>query len=173
MDKFDTSSVTSMYNMFIFATKLESLTLGTNFSFVDGTSAELFDDTDLFLDTQWTNVTTGKTFATSEDFMTQYDAATDAGTYIREPIYYEINYHLEDDEKYPYPFEPDKVFYIYVENYGPVLLYEPHKDGYTFEGWFADPEFTKPVTQIDKSIVPYGRSPREGIAVYPKFIPES
>jgi len=36
----------------------------------------------------------------------------------------------------------------YTSQMGTILLKEPAKEGYTFAGWYTDPEFTNPITQI-------------------------
>ncbi|EAG4503500.1 BspA family leucine-rich repeat surface protein [Listeria monocytogenes] len=98
VSNFDTSKVTNMMNMLQSTSKLQNLTLGSQFQFV-GTNAKLPDPTPTAKYTgEWQNVGTGTVdkpkgsfIGTATELMSTYDGSTMADTYVWQPMLIEVN----------------------------------------------------------------------------------
>jgi surface protein len=86
LSNFDTSNVTSMSEMFNGANQLSSLTLGENFSFVNGVEANL-PEIDAFGYTgYWEHTTIDGLVLTSTELMETFDGETMAGTFVWQEV---------------------------------------------------------------------------------------
>ncbi|EAE8308497.1 BspA family leucine-rich repeat surface protein [Listeria monocytogenes] len=98
LSNFDTSKVTNMTNMLQSTSKLQNLTLGSQFQFV-GTDAKLPDPTPTAKYTgEWQNVGSGTVnkpkgsfIGTATELMSNYTGSTMADTYVWQPILLEVN----------------------------------------------------------------------------------
>ncbi|EMY4661470.1 BspA family leucine-rich repeat surface protein [Listeria monocytogenes] len=98
LSNFDTSKVTNMTNMLQGTSKLQNLTLGSQFQFV-GTDANLPDPTPTAKYTgEWQNVGSGTVnkpkgsfVGTATELMSNYTGSTMADTYVWQPILLEVN----------------------------------------------------------------------------------
>ncbi|MBC1379824.1 BspA family leucine-rich repeat surface protein [Listeria innocua] len=98
LSNFDTSNVTNMTNMLQGTSKLQNLTLGSQFQFV-GTDANLPDPTPTAKYTgEWQNVGSGTVnkpkgsfVGTATELMSNYTGSTMADTYVWQPILLEVN----------------------------------------------------------------------------------
>ncbi|EJU4176932.1 BspA family leucine-rich repeat surface protein [Listeria monocytogenes] len=98
VSNFDTSKVTNMMNMLQSTSKLQNLTLGSQFQFV-GTNAKLPDPTPTAKYTgEWQNVGTGTVdkpkgsfIGTATELMSNYTGSTMADTYVWQPMLIEVN----------------------------------------------------------------------------------
>ncbi|EAF9641424.1 BspA family leucine-rich repeat surface protein [Listeria monocytogenes] len=98
LSNFDTSNVTGMSYMFRRSSKLQNLTLGSQFQFV-GTGVALPDPTPTAKYTgKWQNVGSGTVnkpkgsfIGTATELMSTYDGSTMADTYVWQPTLLEVN----------------------------------------------------------------------------------
>ncbi|EAC4617292.1 BspA family leucine-rich repeat surface protein [Listeria monocytogenes] len=98
LSNFDTSKVADMQAMFRGTSKLQNLTLGSQFQFV-GTDANLSNPTPTANYTgKWQNVGSGTVnkpkgsfIGTATELMSTYDGSTMADTYVWQPILLEVN----------------------------------------------------------------------------------
>ncbi|MBC1376806.1 LPXTG cell wall anchor domain-containing protein, partial [Listeria sp. FSL L7-1699] len=103
LSNFDTSNVTNMTNMLQGTSKLQNLTLGSQFQFV-GTDANLPDPTPTADYTgKWQNVGTGTVdrpkgsfVGTATELMTQYDGSAMVDTYVWQPVLAPVVVNVKD-----------------------------------------------------------------------------
>ncbi|WP_176462065.1 BspA family leucine-rich repeat surface protein, partial [Enterococcus sp. 4E1_DIV0656] len=99
LSSFDTSYVMSMSNMFRNARSLSELKLGSDFWFVDGTSAVLpaISTASGEYTGGWSGLDTGTTFGSSATFMTDYNGEADTYVWEERPRHGTVPFSLDED----------------------------------------------------------------------------
>ena len=144
MNGLDTSNVTDMSNMFSWCENLESVDMsGLDLSGVTKDISDIFYGCD-----NLESIATPKAMAPGVGIKLPDGFITSKITsaYCNETLAkeYQITYHL-DNGKNAAGNPPS-----YNKLSANIVLKAPTKTGYTFEGWYSDSSYTKPVTTIKK-----------------------